>query len=121
MGITRNYSNDFFQKIKKRVVEPPFKLRCGITKGNVYSVGDGNDYVGPCINFATRLQKLPGITFAFSNRGINLEEAFKEETRDRFTEKLIEARGIGENELIFILKEEFNKMNEKDKQNYRDV
>jgi class 3 adenylate cyclase len=121
VGITQNYSHDFFPKIKKIVVDPPSKLRCGITKGKVYSVGDGEDYVGQCINFSSRLQKLPGITFAFSNRGIDLEEAFNEKTRNRFTEKIIEARGIGENELVFILKDEYDAMDEKDKQNYRDI
>jgi len=73
LKITENYTKDFFIKIKDKVTDPPRKLRCGITKGKVYSVGNGEDYVGPCINFASRLQKLPGITFAFSNRGIDIE------------------------------------------------
>jgi class 3 adenylate cyclase len=120
--ITQKYPADFLPKIKKIVVDPPNKLRCGITKGKVYSVGDGQDYVGQCINFASRLQKMPGATFAFSNRGIDLEEAFKNESvRARFIEKVIEARGIGENELVYILKDEFDAMDETDKQRYRDV
>jgi len=119
--ITQNYLKDFFPKIKKRVVDPPSKLRCGITKGKVYSVGDENDYVGPCINFASRLQKLPGITFAFSNRGIYLEEAFGEKWKEKFIVKTIGVRGIGENELIYILKNEYDIMSKDDKKCYRDV
>lgn len=121
LGITQKYSRDFLPKIKKRVADPPIKLRCGITKGKVYSVGNGSDFVGPCINFASRLQKLPSITFAFSNRGVDLDEALNEKIKEDFIERLIEARGIGENELIFILKKEYNSMNEGDKQKYRDV
>ena len=120
-NIVNSYSKSFYEKIKKIVVEPPKKLRCGITKGKVYSVGNGNDFVGQCINFASRLQKLPGITFAFSNRGIDLEIYFDEEVRKNYLIKMIEARGIGENELVVILKKEFEEMNELDKEKYRDI
>jgi class 3 adenylate cyclase len=119
--ITRNYIKDFLPKIKKRVVDPPSKLRCGITKGKVYSVGDENDFVGPCINFASRLQKLPGLTFSFSNRGIFVEDAFNEEFKNNFILKAIEARAIGKNELIYILKNEYDEMNEEDRKYYQDV
>jgi hypothetical protein len=121
LHIIKNYSKYFLPGIKKEVVDPPNRLRCGITKGKVYSVGDGQDYVGSCINFASRLQKIPGVSFAFAIRGINYEEALNETARKEFIEKIIDARGIGENELIFILKDEFDKMDETEKQNYRDV
>lgn len=45
----------FYTQIKKVVVEPPNALRCGIARGSVFSVGNGKDYVGPCINIASRL------------------------------------------------------------------
>jgi len=121
LGITKNYVREFYPMIKKKVVDPPIKLRCGITKGKVYSVGDEKDYVGPCINFASRLQKLPGITFSFSNRGFDLDGGFTEEIKNQFIVKIIETRGIGENELIIILESEFNNMNEEFKKYYHDV
>ena len=121
LHIIQNYSRSFLPGIKKEVVDPPNRLRCGIAKGKVYSVGDGQDYVGPCINFASRLQKIPGASFAFSIRGIDYEKAFVEKMRKEFIEKIIDARGIGENELIFILKDEFDKMDDTEKQRYRDV
>ena len=119
LGITQRYSEYFFPMIKKSIVDPPKKLRCGIAKGKVFSVGDGTDFVGPCINFASRIQKLPGITFAFSNRGI--DEAFFENREGKYIIKIIETRGIGENELVCILTDEYNKMNRFDKKFYRDV
>jgi len=119
--IIQNYSKYFLASIKKEVVDPPNRLRCGITKGKVYSVGDGQDYVGPCINFASRLQKIPGASFTFAIRGINFEEAFQGKWNSAFIEKIIDARGIGENELIYILRSEFDTMTEMEKQKYRDV
>ena len=118
--ITQNYVNDFFVKIKEIVTEPPKILRCGITKGKVYSVGNGEDFVGPCMNFASRLQKLPGITFAFSNRGLNLDK-FKEQWKEFFIIKCVEARGIGENELIYIIKEEYDKLSPEYKKFYKEI
>lgn len=108
--ITDNYSNEFLPEVRRRVGNPPAKLRCGIAKGSVYSVGNGNgqDYVGTCINLASRLQKLPGITFAFSNDGILSDKGIPLEPFDigeqRFMEKRVDVRGIGENELISVLR-----------------
>jgi class 3 adenylate cyclase len=113
LEITEKYSRDFFDEIKNKVGNPPTKLRCGIAKGTVYSVGngEGQDYVGTCINLASRLQKLPGITFSFSNNGIH-EEAFKPDEK-RFIKKHVKIRGIGENELISILSREDHSLDKK--------
>src|SRR5688500_12976227 len=72
--VCRSYSTKFLPSIQARVVEPPSRLRCGVARGTVYSVGNGQDYVGSCINMTARLQKLPGLTFAFNRRGFNLED-----------------------------------------------
>ncbi|HEX8652908.1 MAG TPA: hypothetical protein VF708_18985 [Pyrinomonadaceae bacterium] len=115
------YTRDFLPKIQQKVVEPPGILRCGIARGTVYSVGNGNDFVGSCINMAARIQKLPGATFAFNRRGFDLESS---NVAKFFKEKIIvrrvSIRGIGENELIAILKSEFDSMKAPDKKIYRD-
>ena len=74
--IREEYGKKFLPKMRKKVCEPPGALRCGLAKGTVYSVGDGNDFVGPCINLAARLQKLDSFSFAFSRRGFNPEDLF---------------------------------------------
>lgn len=111
LEITENYQNGFFPKIKLEVGSPPANLRCGIAKGTVYSIGngDGQDYVGTCINLASRLQKLhlPGIRFAFSSIGIP-KEAFSP-SENRFIKCSVDIRGIGEN-VIFILKREYDNL-----------
>ena len=120
--ICDNYVQKFLKSIKGKVVDPPTALRCGLARGTVYSVGDGNDYVGSCINMAARIQKMPGITFSFNRRGFNLEDSNTDIFfRDDIVVKQVSIRGIGENELIMILKEEFEAMKAGDKKQYRPV
>ena len=111
LEITENYKKDFLPIIKLEVGDPPTNLHCGIAKGTVYSVGngDGQDYVGTCINLASRLQKLqlPGITFAFSNIGISKETFGPDESI--FIKGRVDIRGIGEN-VIFILRGEYDNL-----------
>lgn len=119
-NICDNYRAHFLPQISKLVVEPPPILRCGIARGTVYSVGDNSDFVGSCINMAARIQKLQGTTFAFNRRGFNLEE---DDTVDFFTEgitvKKVAVRGIGDSELIAILKKEYQAMSPEDKKQFR--
>lgn len=118
--ICGKYVKSFYPTISKKVSDPPAKLRCGIAKGNIFSVGNGNDFVGPCINFASRLQKLPGTSLAFSNRGFNVEEGWDEDQLKAWVIKKIKVRGIGESELVHILKTDFEKMSAEDKKNFID-
>ena len=119
-NIRRKYSTKFVPTISDKVVDIPHRLRCGLARGTVYSVGDGNDYVGSCINMAARLQKLPGLSFAFNRRGIDLatENAFY---KNDVLIKRIAIRGIGENELIGVLKIEFTALSDADKTFYRNA
>lgn len=113
--ICKKYKTDFYKKITKKIVSPPTKLRCGIARGTIYSVGNGNDFVGPCINMSARLQKLNSLTFCFSRRGIN-PEINKYFTSLVITKK-VDIRGIGSEELVCVLKSEYDKLSkiEKDK------
>jgi class 3 adenylate cyclase len=114
------YKTDFFGTIRGKVVEPPPVLRCGIARGTVYSVGDGNDYVGSCINMSVRLSRLPGVTFAFNRRGFNLEEARDVEFFNAgVIIRHVSIRGIGENELIGIRMEEFKSLTAEDRKRFR--
>jgi len=109
--ITERYQTDFLPKINKHVSKPPSKLRCGVARGQIISIGDGNDYVGSCINIASRLQKLSQLTFAISRRGFDISQAptgslgWKE-----FILKKVELRGIGSGELVYIKRKEFRRL-----------
>lgn len=119
-NIREKYSAEFAPSISNKVVDIPQRLRCGLARGTVYSVGNGNDFVGSCINMAARLQKMPGLSFAFNRRGIDLETSSSFFKNDVLI-KRIEIRGIGENELVGVLKAEFSKLDEADKEFYRNA
>lgn len=117
--ICQSYSDEFLPSIEARVVDPPSALRCGLARGTLYSVGDGNDYVGPCINMAARLQKLPGVKFAFNIRGFEILEDEDDEFSAAIVIRRVAIRGIGDNELIAIPIEDFESMSDEDSTTYR--
>lgn len=115
--ICNKYSNVFLPKISKDIISAPNKLRCGIARGIIYSVGDGNDFVGPCINMSARLQKLHSLSFCFSRRGINPNN-MSDKYQKIFTVKKVDIRGIGGEELVCIIKSEYDNLNDIDKNKF---
>ena len=120
-NICIHYRTTFYPKLRKIVSEPPAILRCGLSRGTVFSVGNGGDYVGSCINMAARLQKINGTSFAFNRRGMNLEED-NEPTR-KFNEIFliaeVDIRGIGEHELVAILRSEHKELSPENQSLFR--
>ncbi len=120
--ICLRYAHDFYPMVSTKVTDAPPLLRCGLARGTVYSIGDGEDFVGSCINMAARIQKLPGTSFAFNRRGINIDDPNAGEFfHSGVITKKISVRGIGDNELICILKSELDAMNPEDRLQYRDI
>lgn len=109
----------FYESIKLNYVDPPTKLRCGIARGNVFPIGGGLDFIGPCINISARLQKFNGLSFAFSARGIDVKR-FHENYGKDFIKKRVRIRGIGDKELIYILKNEFERLPKDLRSNFSD-
>jgi class 3 adenylate cyclase len=115
--ICDKYTTSFLPMIRQRVIKPPLKLRCGIARGQIISIGEGRDFVGPCINAASRLQKIGPFSFAFSKRGFNLQRNFHEKKQSNFILVKSPIRGIGEEELFFVRKKEFDALPDEDKEN----
>ena len=115
------YKSEFHPLISRSVVDPPAALRCGLARGTVYSVGNGSDFVGSCINMAARLQKLPGLTFALNIRGVPVDTWEDEHYSKFYVTKRVSIRGIGENELVCLLKTEYDALSPPDRGTYRDV
>ena len=109
------YSSEFFEDLSESYSYPPNKLRCGIARGVVYNVGNNNDYVGPCINIASRLQKIAGLTFCFSRRGIDLKKCLSQGWLDEIMVKKTNIRGIGDDELICFFKKEYDALSAENK------
>jgi class 3 adenylate cyclase len=119
IGTCYLYRNEFLPRISRTVSDPPTDLRCGLARGKVFSVGDGNDFVGPCINMAARLQKLSLLNIAFARRGFN-DKYMNEHMRSHFVVKKVAVRGIGENELVFVEKNNFEALPEGEKKLFRE-
>ena len=117
--ICKNYA-EFYKSAQENYVSPPTKLRCGIARGNVFPIGYGLDFVGPCINISSRLQKFNGLSFAFSARGIE-KDCFHPSYARSFEKKRVSIRGIGDGELIFVLRKEFSQLSDDIKSNFVDV
>lgn len=117
-SICTDYRKMFLPEVRKSFTCVPVKLRCGIARGRIISIGARQDYVGPCINLAARLQKLRQFSFAFSKRGFDLDSYFGDEKKD-FAIIKAPIRGIGEEELVFVLKKELNELSAEERNHLR--
>ena len=104
------YRKTFYVKHRMEFSDLPPRLRCGIARGHAYSVGNGEDYVGACINIASRLQKL-GTTVA-ARRGISFTQ--NDENKSILV-KSVRIRGIGDAELVCIHKADFEELSDEEK------
>jgi len=120
-GICRAYRHEFYPQISRAVNKPPRVLRCGVARGKVFSVGNGNDYVGHCINNASRLSRVNSLSFCFPHRGFQVREHMSVEYLRLFAPKYVSIRGVGDNELVWVVKEEFEKLPEKNRDLFRNL
>jgi class 3 adenylate cyclase len=115
------YRTDFYPNMQMTINKPPVLLRCGVARGKVFSIGNGKDYVGHCINNASRLSHLKPLTFCFPHHGFHVRELMPDNYARLFIPKYVSIRGIGENELIWVVKEEFDNLSERAKTQFRDL
>lgn len=120
-NICNKYKNTFVPKNRKEFSEIPPKLRCGVARGIVCSVGNGEDYVGPCINIASRLQKISSLPFCFSKRGFDYEKGMIKKTADTYAVKRVAIRGIGDDERVCVAKVDFERLKKKEKDIFKEV
>jgi len=115
------YKYEFYPQMSMAVNKPPGVLRCGVARGKVFSVGNGKDYVGHCINNASRLSHLSSLTFCFPHRGFQVREYMPAEYIQLFVPKYISIRGVGDNELVWVVKEEFDRLPERSRLQFRNL
>jgi class 3 adenylate cyclase len=114
------YKSEFLPKIEKSVSKVPIKLRCGIARGEVIAVGGGKDFVGSCINIASRLQNISELSFAFARKGFNPQECFSETWQAEFVAKRVSIRGLDQEELIFVFRKEYDALPEEKKRFFKE-
>ena len=114
-NICDEYNSTFLSAVRKSITKPPQKLRCGIARGQIISIGDGKDFVGSCINVASRLQKIGQFSFAFPRRGFDLVKHFTDEAKEEYVLIRMAIRGIGDEELLYVQKNEFELLTDLEK------
>jgi len=120
-NICLGYKDDFYPEISMVVNKPPTVLRCGVARGKVFSVGDSKDYVGHCLNNASRLSQLGPLSFCFPHRGFQVRDHMPDEYNNIFVPKYLSIRGVGDNELVWVVKDEFDRLPEKSKGLFRNI
>jgi class 3 adenylate cyclase len=115
------YRTEFYPRISMAVNKPPAVLRCGVARGKVYGIGNDKEYVGHCINNASRLSRLSSLTFCFPHRGFQVREHMPAEFRRVFVPKYVSIRGVGENELVWVVSEEYYRLPEKTREMFRSL
>jgi class 3 adenylate cyclase len=116
--ICDKYKTEFLPSIHLDIDRPPVRLRCGLARGQILSIGDGKDYVGPCINMASRLQKIESLSFAFPRKGFDIQKCFNLERQAEFMTIRAPVRGVGDGENIVVLKSEWAGLNDKEKDQF---
>jgi hypothetical protein len=119
--VCQAYKNEFYPYISTAVNKPPGVLRCGVARGKVFSIGNDKEYVGHCINNATRLSRLGSLSFCFPHRGFQVREHMPAEYRQIFVPKTVSIRGVGENELVWVVKKEYNNLPQKNREMFRNI
>ena len=117
--VCRSYVEEFLPQMSKSLAKVPVRLRCGIARGEVIAIGGGKDFVGSCINVASRLQKVSQLSFVFARKGFNPEECFSAKWQSEFVAKSIRISGLDHEELVMILRNEFENLNDEEKALFR--
>jgi class 3 adenylate cyclase len=115
------YQHEFYPQMSMTVNKPPATIRCGVARGKVFTIGNGSDYVGHCINTASRLSHLSPLTFCFPHRGFPVKDHMAAEYARLFIPRYLSIRGVGDNELVWVVKNEFEKLSDKQKALFRSV
>ena len=115
------YRHDLYPNMSMVVNKPPKVIRCGVARGKVFTVGNGRDYVGHSINNASRLSHLGPLSFCFPHRGFPVRDYMSAEYARLFIPKYLSVRGIGENEIVWVVKSEFDRLPEKNQALFRSI
>jgi hypothetical protein len=99
--ICHSYRQEFYPQMSMTVNKPPKVLRCGVARG--------------------KISKVHTLSFCFPHRGFQVREHMPVEYLRLFTPKYVSIRGVGENELVWVVKEEFEGLPEKSKVMFRNL
>jgi len=118
--ISNNYENQLYPQLLNEFSNPPHRLRCGIARGHVLSIGELPDFVGQCINICSRLQGLSTLSCCIFKRGFDMAQHMSH-AASQFLIKAVNIRGVGDNELVYVHEHEFSKhLSGEERKKFRD-
>ncbi len=89
---------------------PPQSLRCRIARGSVFSVNNGRDYVGHCINIAIHLHEYKLISFSVACDGFNVSESLEPSLVTQLVSLSLPIKGMGSKEPVWLLRREIESL-----------
>jgi class 3 adenylate cyclase len=116
--VANDHRSDFYPVAEKAHSKVPNILRVGVARGEVLSIGGGKDFVGPCINMASRLQKIGSLPFAFSRRGIDPKKFFIAEWHPQLVTIEVSVRGVKEKERVVVFESDYKALPDAEKKEH---
>ena len=113
--LAQSYGTDLLPRVQQLVSHAPRKMRCGVARGRVVSVGAGEDFVGPCMNLAARLQKLTPFSWAVARNGL---PTFGTSYKRTAVLRAASIRGFSGRELVYLPLREFEKLTSEESKAY---
>ncbi len=108
LDICNMYRNEFISKVSQSVKGPPQSLRCRVGRGSVFSVNNGRDYVGHCINVTVHLHDYKMFSFGIVNNGFNGGQFLEADVEPQLQLISLPTRGIKTSLPVWVLRRELN-------------
>lgn len=109
-NVCKSYQK-FYASNTQNFNDLPTRLRCGAAHGDVLTFG--SDYVGPCVNLASRLHDLHGLTFAFAAANFDPKTSLDGVHAKRFKKVSTSVRGGHVTELVYVRTAEYDTLSAK--------
>lgn len=110
--VRRSYS-DYQKTLREHYVNVPSRLRLGAAVGLVTALSNGRDFVGPCINQASRLEKLGPLGMAVDCAGFPNAFVDAPGLERMFTKQTVDIRG-GEQTRVLVDAKEWDSLTEEE-------
>lgn len=94
-----------FRVEKRPAKSPPEMLRCRMARGLVYSVNNGRDHVGNCLNLANHLLEYKTLTFCVVREGLGIS-GLDGHLAEQLVTVSLPVRGVKTDQPVWTLKEE---------------
>lgn len=103
-GVGNLYRKEFYPGLSS-IGGAPQSLRCRIARGSVFSVNNGRDYVGHCINVAVHLQQYRLLSLCIASNGFSAE-SIEAPLAVQLVKLSVPVKGIKTSQSVLVIKKE---------------